>query len=71
MGRQLVTMGMGVGGMAQGEGWFRESLMFFMRQGIIRRVMAGIFQVTFTVLAGPGFHSGFFLTLLFVGRTSW
>jgi hypothetical protein len=65
MGRQLVTMGMGVGGMAEGEGWFRDGLMFFMREGIFRRVMTGIFQVTFTVLAGPGFHSSFFLTVLF------
>jgi len=65
MGRQFVTMGMGMGCMTQGKGWFRDGLMFFMRQGIFHGVMTGIFQMTFAVLAWPGFYGGFFLTGLF------
>jgi len=61
MGRQLVTMGMGMRGMAWRKRRLRDGLMLLVRQGIIHGVMAGIFQMTFTVLAGPGLHYSFFL----------
>jgi hypothetical protein len=47
-------MWMGVRGMTGGKGWFRDGLMLLMRQGIIYGMMAGIFQMTFTVHAWPG-----------------
>ena len=65
MGRQLIAMGMGVRGMTWGEGRFRDGLMLRVRQGIFQGMVAGIFQMTFTVLARPGFHCSFFPTLLF------
>ena len=70
MGRQLVATGMGVGGMAWGEGRFRDGLMLHVRQGIFQGMMAGIFKMTFTVFARPGFHCGFFPTHLFWRRLS-
>jgi len=65
VGRQLLAMRMGVGGMALGKGGFRNGLMLAVWQGIFRGVMTGIFQMTFTVFARPGFHNTFFLTALF------
>jgi hypothetical protein len=61
MGRQLVTMGMGVRCMSWRKRWFRDSFMLLMRQEIIHGVVAGVFEMTFTVLAGPGFYYHFFL----------
>jgi hypothetical protein len=61
VGRQLVTMGVGVGGMPRRECRFGDRFVLFMRQGIIHGVMAGVFQMAFTVLAGPGFYCHFFL----------
>ena len=71
VGRQLVTMGVRVRSMPERKGWFRNGLMLPVRQGIFRGVMTGIFQVTFTILARPGFHGGFFLTFLSWRRLSW
>lgn len=65
MSRQLVAMGMGVRSMSWREGWFRNGLMLRVRQRIFLGVVAGIFQMTFAILARPGFYGGFFLTLLF------
>jgi hypothetical protein len=65
MGWQLIAMGMGVRSMSWGKGRFRDCLMLLVRQGIIHGVMTGVFQVTFTVLAWPGFHYGFFLPIIF------
>lgn len=61
MGRQLVTMGMGMRSMAWRKRRFRDGLMLLMRQRIIHGMMAGVFQMTFTVFAGPGFYYRFFL----------
>jgi len=61
MGRQLVTMEMGMRGMAWREGRFRDGLMLLVRQGVIHGMVADVFQMAFTVLAGPGLYYGFFL----------
>jgi hypothetical protein len=61
MGRQIVTMGMGVRSMTWRERRFRDRFMLLMRQGITHGMVTGIFQMTFTVLAGPGFYYRFFL----------
>jgi hypothetical protein len=71
MCRQLIAMGMGMGRMSWGENRFRKSLMLPVGQGIFRGVMAGIIQVTFTVLAWPGFYSRLFLPALFRRHKSW
>jgi hypothetical protein len=61
MGRQFVTMGMRVRCMSRRKRRFRDSFMLLMRQEIIHGMVAGVFQMTFTVLAGPGFYNHFFL----------
>ena len=66
MGRQLVTMGIGVGSMSWRKGRFRDGLMLLVRQRIFQGVMTGVFQVSFTIHARPGFHCVFF-SLFFFG----
>ena len=70
MRRQLIAMGIGVRSMSWRKGRFRDGLTLLVRQGIFRRVMAGIFQVTFTVLARSGFY-GFFPNILFRRSFPW
>jgi len=50
-------MGMGMGRMLRWENGFFNGFMRGMRKGVIRRMMPGIFKVTFPVLAGPGFEA--------------
>ena len=70
MRRQLVTMGIGVRGMSWGKGRFRDCLMLLMRQGVFCRVVAGIFQVTFTVHTRACFHC-YFPNILFRRCFPW
>jgi hypothetical protein len=70
MGWQLIAMGMGVRSMSWREGRFRDCLMLLVRQRIFQGVMTGVFQMTFTIFAGPGFYCGFFLPILFLRRLS-
>jgi hypothetical protein len=53
---QFITMKMGMGCVLWGKGGFFNGFMRGMRQGMSIRMMPGIFQVTFPVLAGPGFE---------------
>lgn len=61
MGRQIIAMRVGVWSMTGRKGRFRDGLMLLMRQGTIDGMMAGIFQMTFTVHAGSGLQHCFFL----------
>jgi len=56
MGRQLIAMGMGVGIMPGGEGWFCLGVVSRVRLRVIHGVVQVIFLVTYLVLAGlwPG-----------------
>jgi hypothetical protein len=71
MGWQLITMGFRMGGMSWRKGRFRDFLVLPVRQWIFYEMMAGIFQVTFTILARPGFHGDFFRIVPFWRRESW
>ena len=64
MGREFVSMGMGMRGVSWRERGIFQGLVGRMRQGMVKRVVPGIFQLTLTVLARPGLGnnslSGFF-----------
>ena len=60
MGRQFITMGMGVRGMPRGQGRLLQGLVLPVRQGIFCGMMTGIFKVTFPVRARPGLYRSSF-----------
>ena len=71
MGRQLVTVGMGMGSVFLGEDSLFDGFMFRVRQRVGSRVVPGIFQLAIPVLAGSCFGRDFQIDLVFWGRLSW
>jgi len=54
VGRKLVSMGMGMRSVFWRERGFFQCLVGRMRQGMVKRVVPGVLQLTLTVLARPG-----------------
>jgi hypothetical protein len=54
VGRELISMGMGMRGVFWRERRFFQRLVGRMRQGMVKRVVPGVLQLTLTVLARPG-----------------
>jgi len=59
MSWQFVTMGMGMGSVFGGEGWFFNGFMRRMGNGMFSRMMPGVFKMTSPVFAGSCFLRGF------------
>ena len=71
MGRELITMGMGMGCMLWGQNRFFYGFMRGMWKGMIGRMMPGVFKVTFPVFTGSGFEArgcNGFLRLFYTSR---
>jgi hypothetical protein len=64
MSRQLITMGMRMGSVPCRERWLFNGFMRGVGKGMVEGMMAGVFQVTPAVLAGPGFYGDFCITLI-------
>jgi len=56
---QLIAMRMGMGRVLWRESGLFYGFMRGMREGMIHRMMPGIFQLTIPVFAGPCFEWGF------------
>jgi len=59
MSRQFVAMGMGMGSVFGGEGWFFKCFMRRMGERVFSGMMTGVFEMTGPVFAGSCFLRGF------------